>query len=196
MLCSSVASECLFFLCSNYLSSLNITSPVSAASSPFGMASWLCLLWINNGSPIYHTSSSLFFICLFFLRRLDVDCVSSSPQCSSSLLSFSSRAKQKSVCPKKKFLHILATGCEGGESLTLENEDVVAMGTVNPSVTQRVPGWWDSKLVAFHDTPDMHTCLTGRVCLSHAQNMAKSVVFTLVIKSGAQIRTTEPDIWI
>ncbi|KAF0035350.1 hypothetical protein F2P81_013108, partial [Scophthalmus maximus] len=37
-------------------------------------------------------------------------------------------------------LHSLATGWEDGESLTSENEDVVAMGTVNPSVTQRVPG--------------------------------------------------------
>lgn len=26
-------------------------------------------------------------------------------------------------------------------NLTLENEDAVAMGTVNPSVTQRVPCW-------------------------------------------------------
>jgi len=39
-----------------------------------------------------------------------------------------------------RILHSLATGWEG-ESLTLENEDVVAMGTVNPSVTQTVPCW-------------------------------------------------------
>ncbi|CAB1413241.1 unnamed protein product [Pleuronectes platessa] len=43
---------------------------------------------------------------------------------------------------QESILHSLATGLEEGESLTLENEDVVAMGTVNPSVTQRVPGWW------------------------------------------------------
>lgn len=70
MLCSSVASECLFFFffsweCSNYLSTLNITSPVSAASSPFGMASWLCLLWINNGSPIYHKFQPVFYLFIF-----------------------------------------------------------------------------------------------------------------------------------
>lgn len=53
---------------------------------------------------------------------------------------FSFRAKRRSVC-LRNILHSLATGWEEGKSLTLENEDVVAMGTVNPSVTQRVPGW-------------------------------------------------------
>lgn len=56
------------------------------------------------------------------------------------LPSISFRAKRRSVCPGN-ILHSLATGWEEGESLTLENEDVVAMGTVNPSVTQRVPCW-------------------------------------------------------
>lgn len=56
------------------------------------------------------------------------------------LFFFLPAAKPRSVCPKS-IPHILATGWEDGESLTLENEDAVAMGTVNPSVTQRVPGW-------------------------------------------------------
>lgn len=55
-------------------------------------------------------------------------------------LFFLPAAKPRSACPKS-IPHILTTGWEDGESLTLENEDAVAMGTVNPSVTQRVPGW-------------------------------------------------------
>lgn len=47
---------------------------------------------------------------------------------------FFSVSDKGSVSPGS-VLHCLAEQ----ESFTLENEDVVAMGTLNPSVTQRVP---------------------------------------------------------
>lgn len=67
--------------------------------------------------------------------------LAASPQFSFALFFFFQSQTEENLCPGKYSLNSLATGWEEGESLTLENEDVVAMGTVNPSVTQRVPFW-------------------------------------------------------
>lgn len=69
---------------------------------------------------------------------LVVDCISSSPQCSFALLFL---PEPNGAVSAQEIFSTLWTGWEEGESLTLENEDAVAMGTVDPSVTQRVPGW-------------------------------------------------------
>lgn len=139
MLCSSVAA----LLSSPWRDATVYYLYISAAwyLQPATLWAGICFAcfpeWINNGSPICHQLSS----CFSFPRRFDVDCIPA----------ISPAAKANSLCPKH-IIHCLATGWEEDKSLTLENEDVVAMGTVNPSVTQRMPGWWGTESVAFHDT--------------------------------------------
>lgn len=93
----------------------------------------------------FSTSSSLFLFFFPFFCPEGLKYTASPHLYTAYLPSFFySRAKQRRRVYSRSVLHSLATGWEG-DSLTLENEDVVAMGTVNPSVTQRVPGWWDAK---------------------------------------------------
>lgn len=41
--------------------------------------------------------------------------------------------------------------------MTLEDEDVVAMGTLNPAVTQELPSRYDIPRVAFDSSPVLHS---------------------------------------
>lgn len=113
---------------------LNISSPASAACPPFSVRS--ALLSLSELIACQFASNFLFFL---FLSSVGL------------ILS------QRNESVPKKY-HSLWQLDGKKILLTLENEDAVAMGTVNPSVTQRVPGWWDTKLVAFHDTHTWYAC--------------------------------------
>lgn len=159
-----------FFFCltcswewSSSIYTLNISSPVSAASWPFGMASWLCLFgwmyyyWLTDFPQLpacfcfslffqmvwcrLHLLISTVLICPPFLPEPNLGVFAQ--EIFSTLWQLDGKKEnlwpwKMKMLPWELLILLSLKGCLAGET---------------PSQ------------VAFHDTPDMHTSLTGRVCL-------------------------------